>query len=89
MIKDGKITKIKVADYSRSEKWTNQEKEGWNTVLLEVRGNKAKYYLNGVLINEITNANYGGLDCTSGFISLQAEYAELVYRNIKIKELAN
>ena len=56
-------------------------------MLLKVRGNSAQYYLNGVLVNEITNATYGGLTNTSGFIALQAEYAELVYRKIKIKEL--
>lgn len=87
VLKDGEIKKVKVADYSRSKKWTNEEKEGWNEVLLEVRGNTAKYYLNGVLVNEITNASYGGLTSTSGFIALQAEYAELVYRKIKIREL--
>ncbi|MEP1487705.1 MAG: DUF1080 domain-containing protein [Algibacter sp.] len=87
VVKDGNISKIKVADYSSSVKWTDEEKEGWNEVHIEVRKDKAKYYLNGVLINEITNANYGGLTCTSGFIALQAEYAELIYRNIKIKEL--
>lgn len=87
VLKDGEIKKVKVADYSRSKKWTNEEKEGWNEVLLKVRGNSAKYYLNGVLVNEITNATYGGLTNTSGFIALQAEYAELTYRKIKIKEL--
>jgi len=87
VLKDGKISKIDVGDYSRSVKWTDEEKEGWNEVVLKVRGDSAKYYLNGVLVNEITNANYGGLTCTSGFIGLQAEYAELTYRNIKIMEV--
>lgn len=86
VVKDENVSTIKVADYSSSKKWTDEEKEGWNEVLLEVRKDKAKYYLNGVLINEITNANYGGLSCESGFIALQAEYAELIYRKIKIKE---
>ena len=86
VLKDGQISKIDVADYSRSVKWTDEEKEGWNEVVLKVRGDSAKYYLNGILVNEITNANYGGLTCTSGFIGLQAEYAELIYRNIKIME---
>lgn len=87
VLKEGEVSTIKVADYSRSIKWTNEEKEGWNEVLLEVRGDKAKYYLNGILVNEIVNANYGGLTTKSGFIGLQAEYAELIYRNIKIREL--
>lgn len=86
VLQDGQIKKIKVADYASSVKWTDEEKAGWNEVLLEVRGDTAKYYLNGVLINEITNANYGGLTAKSGFIALQAEYAELMYRDIKIME---
>ena len=87
VLKDGEIIKIKKRDYCSSKKWIDAEKKGWNEVLLKVRGNSAKYYLNGVLVNEITNATYGGLTNTSGFIALQAEYAELIYRKIKIKEL--
>lgn len=87
VLKDGEISTIKVADYSRSVKWADTEREGWNEILLEVRGDKAKYYLNGTLVNEVVNARYGGLTTKSGFIGLQAEYAELTYRNIKIREL--
>ncbi|KAA5825202.1 DUF1080 domain-containing protein [Algibacter amylolyticus] len=87
VLKNGEIIKIKRRDYSSSKKWSDEEKPGWNKVLLKVRGNSAKYYLNGVLINEIKNATYGGLSLTSGFIALQAEYAEVIYRKIKIKEL--
>ncbi|MEP3837788.1 MAG: DUF1080 domain-containing protein [Algibacter sp.] len=87
VLKNGEIIKIKKRDYSTSKKWTDEEKPGWNKVLLKVRGNSAKYYLNGILINEITNATFGGLSLTSGFIALQAEYAEVIYRKIKIKEL--
>lgn len=87
VLKDGEIIKIKQRDYSSSKKWEDHEKEGWNEVLLEVRSNSAKYYLNGVLVNEIINATYGGQTLNSGFIALQAEYAELIYRKIKIREL--
>ncbi|MBX2876601.1 MAG: DUF1080 domain-containing protein [Saprospiraceae bacterium] len=87
VLKDGKLSTIKVADYSRSMKWSEAEREGWNEILLEVRGDKARYYLNGTLVNEIVNASYGGLTTDSGFIGLQAEYAELTYRNIQIREL--
>jgi hypothetical protein len=87
VLKNGETLKIKKRSYSSSKKWTNEEKTGWNKVLLKVRGNSAKYYLNGVLINEIINATYGGLNLTSGFIALQAEYSEIIYRKIKIKEL--
>lgn len=84
VIKDGELAKIEKRDYSRSIKFNDAEKPGWNKVLVKVQGDKAKYYLNDVLINEITNATYGGLTCNSGFIGLQAEYAELTYRKIKI-----
>ncbi|CDF78718.1 putative multi-domain protein [Formosa agariphila KMM 3901] len=87
VVKDGEITTIEKRDYSSSKKWTDEEKAGWNQVLLKVRGDKAKYYLNGVLVNEITNATYGGLTLGSGFIALQAEYAEVIYKHIQIKEL--
>lgn len=87
VLKDGEIVKVEKRDYSRSKKWTNEEKLGWNKVLLKVRDDSAKYYLNGVLINEIINATYGGLNLKSGFIALQAEYSEIIYRKIKIKEL--
>ncbi|SFD19905.1 protein of unknown function [Algibacter lectus] len=87
VLKEGKVLKIEKRSYSRSKKWTNEEKPGWNQVLLQVRGDSAKYYLNEVLINEITNATYGGLSLKSGFIALQAEYSELIYREIKIKEV--
>jgi hypothetical protein len=43
--------------------------------------------LNGVLVNEIVNATYGGLTLSSGFICLQAEFSEAIYRDIKIKEI--
>jgi len=86
VLKDGEIEKVKVANYASSKKWTNEEKPGWNEVLIKVRGDSAKYYLNGVLVNEIVNATYGGLTCKSGFIALQAEHSELIYRKIKVKE---
>lgn len=87
VLKGGKTSTIEKRDYTSSIKFIDAEKPGWNKVLIEVRGDKAKYYLNGVLVNEITNATYGGLTCKSGFIGLQAEYAELIYRKIKIKEI--
>lgn len=87
VLKEGEISTLKKADYVRSKKWSDQEKKGWNKVLLKVRGNSAKYYLNGVLINEIVNATYGGVTSKDGFIALQAEYSELIYKNIKIKEV--
>ncbi|MHA7944815.1 3-keto-disaccharide hydrolase [Formosa sp. 3Alg 14/1] len=86
VLRDGEILVLKKADYSRSKKFVDKEKSGWNKVLLKVRGDSAQYYLNGVLVNEIINSNYAGVSINSGFIALQAEYSELIYRNIKIME---
>ena len=79
--------KVKVADYASSKKWIDEEKPGWNQLLIKVRGKSAKYYLNGVLLNEIINEKYGGVSCNSGFIALQGEHSELIYRKIKVKEI--
>lgn len=87
VIKNGELINIEKRDYSSSKKWEDHEKKGWNKVRIEVRLNSAKYFLNGVLINEITNATYGGQTLNSGFIALQAEYAEVMYKNIKIREI--
>jgi hypothetical protein len=65
----------------------------WNTIELTVRGaTEAEFKLNGVVVNRLFDMerNVGGgvfqpLD--SGPIALQAEYAELFYRNIRLREL--
>jgi hypothetical protein len=87
VVKKGRTIEIPKKDYSRSKHFSNAEKEGWNKVRLEVRGNHARYYLNGILINEIKNATYSGRILKSGYIGLQAEYAEISYRDIRIQEL--
>ncbi|WP_298238955.1 DUF1080 domain-containing protein [uncultured Algibacter sp.] len=65
----------------------------WNLAEIIVNGNKkATYYMNGVLVNEVYNMQYKATDSTwkpliSGPISLQAEWAELQYRTIRLKKL--
>ena len=55
----------------------------WNTCEIIVMGNQyAIHKLNGVVVNVLTN-----LSLSEGVIGLQAETAEVFYRNIKIKEL--
>ena len=54
----------------------------WNECEVIVMGNKyAVYKLNGVVVNVLTN-----LKNSEGEIGMQAETAEIYYRNIKIKE---
>lgn len=54
----------------------------WNECEVIVMGNKyAVYKLNGKVVNVITNLSH-----SEGPIGLQAETAEVFYRNIKIKE---
>jgi len=86
---EGEIKNIAYEDYSRSVKFINAQKPGWNKVRLEVRGDHARYYLNGKLVNEIVNATYNGKTLNSGRIALQAEYAEISYRNVRILEVDN
>ena len=74
----------------RSSCW---ERPGWNTVEIEVKGDDAKFMINGKLVNEAIDMKFWEEESqtwqplTRGKILLQAEGAELFYRNIYIKEL--
>jgi hypothetical protein len=58
----------------------------WNTVEVIVDGaTEAIYVVNGVEVNRIFNMAYNGQPLSEGFISVQAEYAELFYRNIRYR----
>ena len=64
----------------------------WNEVEIRVLGDKkATFVLNGEVVHEIMNSkkteNGELVPLTQGHIGLQAEWAELLYRNIRIKEL--
>ena len=52
---------------------------------------KATFVLNGEVVNEIMNIQKMEgeklVPLTKGYIGLQAEWAELLYRNIRIKKL--
>ena len=65
------------------------EKDGWNTVEVKIRGDSAIHIVNGQ-----TNAMVFGMKklvddkwvpLVKGKIALQAEYAEVFYRNIEIR----
>ncbi|MDB4409179.1 DUF1080 domain-containing protein [Akkermansiaceae bacterium] len=65
----------------------------WNEMEIQVHGSKkAVFILNGEVVFEITNFTQKDKDgkvvpLEKGKIGLQAEWAELKYRNIRIKEL--
>ena len=65
----------------------------WNEMEIQVHGSeKAVFILNGEIVHEITNFTQKNADgervpLETGRIGLQAEWAELLYRNIRIKEL--
>lgn len=71
----------------------NEKAHGeWNEITLTVRGGKqATFELNGKAVNQISQMTYlvdgQRVPLDRGRIGLQAEYAELMYRNIRIKEL--
>ncbi|HEX2876672.1 MAG TPA: DUF1080 domain-containing protein [Polyangiaceae bacterium] len=60
----------------------------WNQILLEVNGGTATYTVNGKLANKVLAVtSTAGQAVTSGPLALQAEHAEVFYRNIRIQEL--
>ncbi len=70
------------------------EKEGWNRIVLIVRGDTATYVINGHVANRVTGLKYWDASAsqwqplTKGKILLQAEGAEIFYRNITLQPLA-
>lgn len=72
----------------------NLEKPGWNTIDLIVRGDSAVYMVNGVVnmrvsdLKSFDTASQSWVRLDHGKIALQAEYAEVYYRNIQIQKLA-
>jgi hypothetical protein len=62
----------------------------WNTVEIFSQGDAATIVVNGVVVNRVTDIKDGnGNPLTSGRIALQAEGAEVWYRNLRIKPLAS
>jgi hypothetical protein len=83
-IKDG------FARFTRAYSW---EKPGWNKVDVIVNGDHAIYKVNGNIVNEAIdmkrwNADKGEWEPrTNGQILLQAEGAEIFYRNISLTKI--
>ncbi|AUP78534.1 3-keto-disaccharide hydrolase [Flavivirga eckloniae] len=84
-----KVIDTKVENYKSHRRYDLFEVEGWNHVRVEVRGSEsARFYVNGHLVNEVLNmTDREGKKLKEGFISLQAEGAEIIYRNIRLQEV--
>lgn len=58
----------------------------WNTVQVVVNGaDDAAFLVNGKEVNHVYNMKYNGAPLSEGRISVQAEYGEVYYRNIRYK----
>ncbi|MEN8847178.1 MAG: DUF1080 domain-containing protein [Akkermansiaceae bacterium] len=72
---------------------SNEKPHGeWNEVTMTVQGGEeAIFELNGKVVNRLGKMTYEvdgkRVPLAKGRIGLQAEYAEMMYRNIRIKEL--
>ncbi len=83
----GNLKSLPELEYSYGAPWREDlEKENVNLFRIEVREDRAKYFLNNQQVNELQGANYGGMPITAGFIAFQAEFAEATYRNIRIRQ---
>jgi hypothetical protein len=87
------VTVGKIGDFQRTRHSRVNEYPGWNTLEIIVRGDRATHIVNGV-----TNMRVGdlkGWDAASnnwvkvdhGRVALQAESAEVFYRNIRMRPL--
>lgn len=87
------VTVGKNSDFIRTRHSRTNEYPGWNTLEVIVRGDRATHIVNGLANMRVTDLK--GWDAASnawvkvdhGRILLQAECAEVYYRNIKIRPL--
>lgn len=86
----GEDPKNRYQSFPRNWFW---EKDGWNKIVIAVKGNRATFEINGKLVNEVFDLQRYHEDSkewkplTKGKILLQAEGAEIFYRNIYLKAL--
>lgn len=80
-------------DYERIRHGALNELPEWNTLEIVVRGDTATYIVNGFVNMRVTGLQRWDAQTSSwekldhGRIALQAEYAEIYYRNIRIRPL--
>jgi hypothetical protein len=79
--------------YRRFIRFYYHERPDWNHLEIVVRGDQASYFVNGQLVNEVTAMKHWNettgewLPLTKGKILLQAEGAEILYRNVTLEPL--
>ena len=80
-------------EYNRFHRSYCWEQQGWNKIVLVVKGDHAKFYINDKLVNEAIDMKRWDLTqntwlpLTKGKILLQAEGSEIFYRNIVLQDL--
>ena len=78
----------KTQDFTGINRLDAEELPGWNSIRVELRDGAAKYFLNGKLVNAFEKAfEKDGSPLTRGRIAIQAEGAELTYRNVRVRRL--
>ena len=94
----GKVQTFGDGGIVRVIKSSTHEKEGWNTLEVIVRGSKgSKHIVNGHTVFESKELlqlkgdkdNKKWEPLASGHIALQCEFAEVFYRNVEIKAIAD
>ena len=88
------VTVGKDGDFKRTRHGRVNEYPGWNTLEVIVRGDRATHVVNGVVnmrVSDIKSLGRGHatrwVKLDHGKIALQAESAELFYRNIRVRPL--
>ena len=86
--------KLKVGRSVRTPLGVEKPKGEWNAIEIRVQGSeKATFIFNGETVLETSDFHFKDADGNKvslerGHIGLQAEWAELMYRNIRIKDLS-
>jgi hypothetical protein len=81
--------------FLRTRHSRTNEYPGWNTLEIIVRGDHATHLVNGMVVMRVSDLKSWNADTKSwvkldrGHIALQAEAAEIAYRNIRIRPLTN
>jgi hypothetical protein len=90
----GKPQKIGEGSIARIVKSSTRERDGWNTVEVIVRGSEDTVHIvNGQTVfaakelRQLNSDKKSWEPLTHGRIALQAEFAEVFYRNIEIRPI--
>jgi hypothetical protein len=86
-VRDGRPIDPSADRTGRAPRWDDHEVEGWNHCRVEVRGDRARFYLNAHLVNELTDFAAGGEKLDSGRIGFQIEAAEVTFRDVRIRPM--